>query len=208
MMLGDRNQDILQTALIASIGELAGESQPMEEIAREDYALKPGVYCGGLIVGSNARATFEPGVYVIKDGPFVVDMNGRIEGDGVGFYLVGDDATFSFGPDSKIELSAPTEGLLSGILFFEDRAAAPGRTHSILSNDARTLLGTFYLPKSTLFVSTISPVADKSAYTAIIARKVRMAGGPTLVLNSNYALTDVPVPDGVGPVGGEVFLRD
>ncbi|MEQ1930947.1 MAG: TadE/TadG family type IV pilus assembly protein [Parvularculaceae bacterium] len=204
-MVGDRNSETFKAALEASFGEM---KQGAPEMARQDHTLDPGVYCGGLAIGSNASVTFNPGVYVIKDGPFVVDLNGRIAGDGVGFYMSGDDATFLFSPDSKIDLSAPKDGLLAGILFFEDRRAPAGRTHSILSNDARTLLGTFYLPQSTLLVSTISPVADQSAYTAIVARRLKMMGSPTLVLNTDYGLTDVPTPDGVGPVGGEVFLRD
>lgn len=204
-MIGDRSKTTAMSALTASLAELAGRATTIQ---RTPYTLSPGVYCGGLAVGSNASATLEPGVYVMKDGPLVVDLNGEIKGVNVGFYLTGDASTFTFSPDSKIDLTAPKDGPLSGVLFFEDPTSRAGRTHSILSNDARNLLGTFYLPKGTLFVSTISPVADRSAYTAIVADRIRLLGAPTLVLNSNYGLTDVPVPQGLGPVGGEVYLRN
>ena len=70
------------------------------------------------------------------------------------------------------------------------------------------MLGTIYLPKGRLEIATMSPIADQSAYTAIVARSIRMSGSPTLVLNADYAATDIPVPAGIGPTGGEVFLRD
>lgn len=205
-IVGDRSQTTIVSALTASFAELKGSTT--QGMIRTPYTLDPGVYCGGLTIGANASATLNPGVYVMKDGPLTVDLNGEIKGQNVGFYLVGDKSTFAFGPDSKIDLSAPKDGPMAGVLFFEDAAAPLGRPHSILSNDARNLLGTFYLPKGTLFVSTISPVADQSAYTAIVARKLRFVGSPTLVLNTDYGLTDVPVPDGVGPVGVDIFLRN
>ena len=78
----------------------------------------------------------------------------------------------------------------------------------ILSSNAREMLGTIYLPKGRLEIATMSPIADQSAYTAIVAKSIRMSGSPTLVLNADYAATDVPVPEGIGPTGGEVFPRD
>ncbi|MCA8889847.1 MAG: hypothetical protein KDA46_13515, partial [Parvularculaceae bacterium] len=71
-----------------------------------------------------------------------------------------------------------------------------------------TLLGTFYLPRGDLEVASAVPLADQSAYTAIVARRLRLRGAPTLVLNANYKSTDIPTPDGIGPTGGQVFLRE
>ena len=56
------------------------------------------------------------------------------------------------------------------------------------------LLGTIYLPRSILLVNSNAPVADKSAYTAIVAGRLWLQEGPTLTLNANYGATDVPVP--------------
>ncbi len=41
-------------------------------------------------------------------------------------------------------------------------------------------------------------MADASAWTVIVAKSLKLDGNPTLVLNTDYASTDVPVPDGVG----------
>lgn len=170
--------------------------------------LSPGVYCGGIKIHNLAAIDFDPGVYVIKDGPLFVGMHSILRGENVGFYFTGADATFTFEKSAEIDLSAPKEGPLAGILFYEDRAAPLDRNFSIFSENARKLLGTFYLPRGNLLIDTQKPVADASAYTALVVRRLEMKGKPTLVINSNYHLTDVPVPSGVGPVGAEVYLRD
>jgi hypothetical protein len=191
-----------------AVGEVVEEVADLADLPLIEQTINPGVYCGGIRIKAKARVVFRPGVYVIKDGPLEVGMLSTLDGDGVAFYLLGDASTFRFEPDAKIAMSAPKNGPLAGILFFEDRGAPQGRIHHILSEDAREFLGTFYLPRGVLEVDTQNPVADASAYTAIVARKVDLKGRPTLVLNADYSSTDVPVPDGVGPVGGEVYLRD
>ena len=178
------------------------------DVDREHETLDPGVYCGGLAIGTDADVTLNPGTYIIKDGPLVVGLGGKLSGKGVSFYLVGDEAIFHFDHESKITLSAEESGPLAGLLFFEDRNAPQDRIHRIMSDDARELIGTFYLPRGEFRVASLLPVADKSAYTAIVARKLSMAGSPTLVLNADYDQTTVPVPAGVGPVGGGTYLRE
>lgn len=170
--------------------------------------LSPGVYCGGLRILARADVTFDPGVYVIKDGQLLVGKSSTLQGDGVGFYLAGDQSTFTFDKNAKIDLTAPRSGPLAGVLFFEDRNAPLGRTHAIYSDDARQLLGTIYLPRGELLIDTTKPVADASAYTAIVVRRLQLAHQSKIVINANYTLTDVPTPTGVGPVGADVYLRD
>lgn len=175
--------------------------------------LAPGVYCGGLHVTGGANVTLMPGVYVIKDGSFMVDSGSTLSGNGVGFYLTAtlptSKSTFPnlyFGSDTHISLSAAATGEMAGLLFFEDRALPTGALHAILSNDARNLLGTIYLSRGFLGVAATSPVADQSAYTIIVANALLLYGGPELILNTNYSATAVPVPQGVGPQTGAVSL--
>ena len=59
-------------------------------------------------------------------------------------------------------------------------------------------------------------IASGGALTAAMAGRALaqeaqgqpMMGNPTLVLNADYSATDIPVPEGVGPVGSTVFLRE
>jgi hypothetical protein len=55
-----------------------------------------------------------------------------------------------------------------------------------------------YLPKSKLLIDADNPVADQSEYTVIIAREFELREGPELVLNTDYASSTIPVPEGVG----------
>ena len=168
--------------------------------------LKPGVYCGGLKITQQAVARLEPGIYVIRGSKLVVDMTASIEGDGVGFYLEGDDAQFEFTKDAVVSLKAPTTGPMAGLLFFEDRNAAPKTKHRILSNNANTLLGTIYLPKGQLYIGADRPISDRAAFTIIVANQIEMLAGPELYLNADYNATTVPVPKGLGPVPGRAQL--
>jgi hypothetical protein len=80
------------------------------------------------------------------------------------------------------------------------------REYRIISDDARLLLGTIYLPSGRLIIDSKKPVADRSAYTVIIARRVELYEGPNLYLNTDYAATDIPLPKGIGPGRGQVSL--
>lgn len=159
--------------------------------------LKPGVYCGGIsVLGGVAR--LDPGLYVLKNGPLLVTGNGTLNGDHVGFFLTGTAALIRFAQFSHVSLSAPRTGDMAGLLFFEDRETEFASYHQITSRDARNIVGTMYLPKSKLLIDARDPVADQSDYTIIIAREFELRDGPELVLNTDYAGSDIPVPEGVG----------
>lgn len=217
------------------------------------HTLSPGTYCNGLRITNGANVTLKPGIYRIKNGPVIVEKGGALSGKYTGFFFTGDYAGVQFMPNSHIDLKAPKQGKLAGLLFFEDRdeTLEPkplplpilkkipvkgqgnllevvvntavgeilwptvdygkkvfGKTvrDLIASDDARNLLGTIYFPNGLLHVAGKSPIADKSAYTIIVARKLRIDEGPDMVLNTGYDSTDVPVPNGVGPVDGTIAL--
>jgi len=161
-------------------------------------SLQPGVYCGGLTIKASSEVTLKPGVYIIKDGPLVIESSSTVEAKGVGFYFTGSNASFLFESSSQVDIEAPVSGPLAGLVAFQDRSS-PETDFVITSNKARKLLGTIYLPNGNLIVAANNKVADGSAYTAIVVRRLRLSKGPNLVLNTKYKETLVPVPDGVGP---------
>ena len=170
-----------------------------------DRQLSPGIYCGGLYIKKSARVTLRPGIYVMKDGPLVVTDSAELHSSGAAFYFTGNGADLLFDRDTTISIEAPTSGMLAGLLFFSSRRMAT-ETYKILSNNARVLIGTIYLPNGRLLVETEQPVADKSAFTAVVADTIHLIGKPNLVLNTDYNLTSVPVPSGVKGVGQPVRL--
>lgn len=173
-------------------------------IINQNRTLDPGVYCGGLTILGSSNVNLNAGIYIIDNGLLKVAGSASMSGENVGFYLSGLATLMYFDSDSTIDLTAPKDGPLAGILFFEDRNAIPLRVHRIGSNNARNLLGTIYLPLGILLVDANAPVADNSAYTAIVARSLQLRKGPNLVLHSDYQSTDVPVPDGL--ITGRVVL--
>lgn len=170
------------------------------------WSLNPGVYCNGLTIKGTADVLLKPGVYIFKDGPLIVDGAAKLTGENAGLYFTGTNATLTFTKATEINLKAPTNGPMAGILVWEDRKQPLSRKFLIMSDKARELLGTIYVSRSYLEIDADGPVADKSAYTAIVARRMKLVRGPTLVLNSNYSNTNVPVPDGLGEVGGDISL--
>ena len=193
-------------------------------LSNSSQTLQPGVYCGGLKVTNGAVATLSRGVYIIKDGPLIVDRGATLQGTDVGFYLTGKGSNLTFDAETTISLSAPKDGPLAGLLIFDDPTGAaapaippvplpevvdglvpyakgPPREHKILSDNARLLLGTIYMPQGRLIIDANKPIADKSAYTVMVVRRIDLHDGPNLILNSDYSATDVPVPQGVGPFG-------
>lgn len=160
-------------------------------------SLGPGVYCGGIDISGSAKVTFKPGNYVIKDGPFQIRQKAKVKGKDVAFYLTGLLSTLSFRDGATIELSGAETGSMAGLLFFEDPKSVLLRNHTVSASNAHVLTGTIYLPAGSLFVDPNSSVGEDSAYTAIVARRLIVENGPRLVLNTDYASTKVPVPEGI-----------
>lgn len=188
-------------------GPQVGSCDHQDFIAPAETTLHPGVYCGGLKVGAGSSVRLSSGVYIIDEGELRISGDARIEGEGVGFYFTG-GSRMTIGDDADVDLTAPTDGPLAGMLFFEDRDEAGARVFRITSPNARRLVGTIYLPNGRFLADADGAVAEESEYTLIVARRVELGGDVNLVLNADYELTTVPVPSGLGQVGGEVVLRE
>ncbi|WP_244539583.1 TadE/TadG family type IV pilus assembly protein [Methylobacterium sp. 174MFSha1.1] len=200
-----------------------------------EVTMRPGIYVmkdGPLIVGpAEQRQAIEKKCKIIPISSglnpkkqsleicrlaLTVKTTGYMKGNGVGIYFTGDigrakvrvNQPLLLLPNSVVELTAPRDGDMAGLLFFEDRKAPAGRSFDILSDSARRLVGTIYLPRGTFSVQTNQVVADQSEYTAIVANQIFLANSPRLVINTRYSATDVPVPRGLGPKSGTVGLAD
>ena len=176
------------------------------KVTSGSQSLTPGVYCGGIEVGSSAAVNLLPGTYVLKDGGLTVKSNGSLSGNDVTLYFSGSGSTIDVKADSTISLTAPSTGTYAGILMFEDRNAPLHQTHRFESRNAPNLLGTIYLSRGDLQVGVKGAggsggvaVGATSAWTIVVVRTLSVTDNQTLQLNTNYGATTVPPPDGVGP---------
>ncbi len=174
------------------------------------HTIWPGVYCGGLKITAHAEVEYSPGVYVMKNGKFEVSGKAEAEGEHDGFYFTGLNSFFGFHAQAEVEFSAPATGDLAGMLFFEDPNQTQSYINSITSAKIKSLVGTIYLPKSELQVSVngagSGDVAQESAFTVIVARQITLSGKSRLVLNTDFAATDVPVPESISRLSGQIVL--
>ena len=234
-------QDPLKDRMAPAVGACTAiptsansKSDTSGNIVDQSATLDPGTYCGGLHITKSAVVTLRAGIYIMKDGPLIVDKKGTLSGIDVAFYFTGDRGGLVFDKKTTVSLTAPTTGLMAGLLMMEERsiglpvdptgavstdlldpitptpppmaASKPMRTYRIISDNARTMLGTLYLPVGRVVIDASKPVADQSAYTVIVAQQLNLYQGPNLYLNANYDATSVPVPKGVGPLSGKLLL--
>ena len=176
-------------------------------IKQKTTTITPGRYCGGLTIQAGSNVTAMPGVYIIQNGGLTLLTNSTLTGAGVGFYLTGYNTTLNFEPTTTVDLSAPINGPMAGMLIWEERQSSLTTVHTISSQNAHNLLGTLYFPNGNLVIGSPNAVGDRSSYTIIVSRQLTLQNSPALYQNSNFATSIVPVPAGLGPTGGDVSLQ-
>lgn len=136
--------------------------------------LSPGRYCSGLNL--SGTKTFNPGVYVIEGGDFRVNANANISGSGVTFYLVG-GARLNFNGNSQSQLSAPTSGPYSGVLFFGDRNSTGG-DNTVNGNNSSLLTGAIYFASQS--VRYLGNFSGNSGCTQVVAKTILWSGSTSV----------------------------
>lgn len=177
--------------------------------------LTPGVYCGGINMRSNTVVTMQPGIYVIKDGPFHTDSNTVVSGAGILIYLTGSGAIIDLNSNSIVDLKAhansatPVIGTYAGILIFQNPAF--GGTHRINSNSNKLFEGVIYLPQGDILVDSNSVIASTAPCTMLIARRFRFDSNAGVEgvfdLNPNTTTCSVPIPDGLQTTTTSALVR-
>jgi Flp pilus assembly protein TadG len=152
--------------------------------------INPGTYCGGISVSANAEVTVNQGVYILMGGGLSVSGNGEITSNGVGvsFYNTG-NTTYTYGTiaisgNATVNLTAPMNGPLSGMLFVQNPLNT--KTVAISGNAGDTFNGNMYFPTSEL---------DLSGNSGTITTGLLVAN--TIVISGNASFnTGRPLPSG------------
>jgi Flp pilus assembly protein TadG len=162
---------------------------------------KPGktttVLCNGITI-SNSTVTFQAGKYILLGGGFSVSGGSSVvNGTGVSFYNTC-DASHSFGvvtfPGGTFNLSAPTSGAMTGILFFQDHFSACMPSGSINSfnggSSGQAFTGALYFKTQEL--RWTGGTGLSGAWTMMVVNTLTISGGATTIGNDFSG--PVPLP--------------
>ena len=168
------------------------DHEPTRVVGGGTETLTQGVYCGGIEISGGADVTFEPGIYVIRDGKLKSSGSSFIHGDEVGFYLMGNGAAVDISGSTQVDFSAPTDGDMAGLVFYQgpDATASKSEFHG---SDLK-IEGTMYFPDQQLDISGGSTTLTMPPYTMIIADSLHMHDASTISIDSDYAGSAVPLP--------------
>ena len=86
---------------------------------------------------------------------------------------------------------------MAGIVVYQDRNVADGTVHLINSNSASYLEGTVYLPNGKVMINSGSTLGGDADYSIFIAKEFEINSDSTLVMNSDFGSSSVPLPTGL-----------
>jgi hypothetical protein len=161
----------------------------------QNPTLSPGVYCGGISMGSGGTVAMNPGVYYINGGSFSVGGGIAVTGTGVTIVLTGSGsnyATVSIANGTSVTLSAPTTGPTKGLVFYGDPAAPTTNVNTIAGGASLSLTGAMYFPTETVSYSNGS--STNATCTQLVAWRMSFTGGASFNSNCGSA--------GVSAIGG------
>ncbi|TPK81728.1 hypothetical protein FJ934_04890 [Mesorhizobium sp. B2-4-12] len=156
--------------------------------------LAPGTYCNGLSLSGSVA--LQPGVYVVQ-GNLKINANAAITGTGVTIFMSG-SSTVSINGNASVQLSAPTSGTYSGVLFYGDRTG--NSASSTFNGTADSLLtGAIYFPKQQ--VSYLGNFSGNSGCTQVVANTIQWSGNSTVNQDcTSLGLHDIPATQSVALV--------
>ncbi len=175
--------------------DCVGKAAKVKEQKGTVLSLAPGVHCEQYKIEQDATLILEPGEHYFMDDLDAQD-NAVIRGDDV-VLIFGSTKKINFADKASVQLAARKAGPFAGFLIVTTRDNTEKFT--IASDHVSKLLGTIYIPNAELDIETAGNVAQDSAWSIIVANTLSLTQNPVLVINTAYAGSGVPVPDGVGP---------
>ena len=181
------------------------EKEKPLKVSSGTHYVAAGKHCGGIDASGTARIILDPGDHFFLGGHLVVKEDARLEGADVVLFF--DKASkFEFKDRAIVSLDGRKAGVFAGMVMGGTRDNT--QDFIISADHVESLLGVIYVPAAKLIVEGKADVARDSAWTVIVAEGIQMKGSPSLFINANYEVSDVPVPAGVGPrTGGSRLIQ-
>jgi hypothetical protein len=152
----------------------------------------PGVYCGGIELKPQAEVTFQPGVYIVKNGPFNVQAQSVAKGSGVVFVFAGINAYLDIRGGGSVDLKAPTTGTYAGFIFVDHRTDQPYGLTDITGGGSVKIEGIVYQPTRGVYIHGNGSINQTSNYFAMVADNYYLNGTGDLYLKTNFAAAGFP----------------
>lgn len=156
------------------------------ELRKGSHALSPGVYCGGLVAMTHASVKLSPGLYVIKDGPLVVQAQAALTGSEVTIYFVGRDTRIDIQGGASVDLSAPRSGTYRGLVIVQQRDSNPGAVSVITGGGGIAFEGTLYMPTQVVGLQGNGAIGNLSNAWSLVASRFEMSGTPDIRIGSDF----------------------
>ncbi len=147
----------------------------------------------------------EPGEHYFRSGELVIKDDSTLWGRDV-VLIFDKDSKLTFQDQAIVDLEGRKSGDHAGFLIITARDNT--RDLSIWSDGVDNLLGVIYAPAAKLQVMGKQAVAEDSDWTVVVAKEIELKDNAKLTINSKYASSLVPVPQGVGPNSVGVALAN
>jgi len=160
--------------------------------------IQAGTYCSGMNLNGNVA---------LSSGTYVVQGNLKINAGavitcatpctGVTIFMAGSN-TVSINGNATVNLSAPTSGTYSGVLFYGDRTGTAAQ--STFNGTATSLLtGAIYFPRQQ--VNYLGNFSGKNGCTQVVADTIQWSGNSTINQDcSSLGMKDIPAAQSVAVV--------
>jgi hypothetical protein len=150
-----------------------------KQVVMTSMTMNPGVYCGGIELRSQAKVTFNPGVYYLVGGGLSANAGAALNGAGVTFVNTEKKPAYPYdriwiNGGAAIDLVAPRSGLWQGILFYQDPSITSTKENVFNGGTEMKLTGIVYFPTtSTKFSGNFGSSANQ---LLMIGDKVEITG--------------------------------
>jgi hypothetical protein len=163
-----------------------------------DTTLPAGVHNRTVKVEGNGTLTLEPGEHYFCR-LLMASASGSLIGEDVIMIFDG-NGRFEARNSATVSLTGRTSGDWAGFVIVSSRDNVEQMV--ISSPKVDKLLGTVYLPSALLVINAAGNVAEASKWSVVVAKDVALDKNASLVINTDYAGSGVPVPLGVGNKAG------
>lgn len=163
----------------------------------------PGVHCNDIKVEKTGSIQLVAGTHYFK-GKFEAKDTSTVDGTSGVTLVFATGSVLNADAGASLNLKGAKSGPLAGFVV----ATARDYTADFhLPSDSITqITGTIYVPKAKLMIDGGKKSGQTSPWTVVAAQGLAVNQSADLVINANYATSDVPVPVGVGTKTGGTRL--